>query len=109
MIPIPFSISDLVKLLEQLPVWKAVKALPERLAELERRVAELEKCAGEAAKPAAALQCPLCQGEMRNRRKDIAELGRTLGAAGLTRRPECAPCSTAPASPTASCRPTRRT
>lgn len=37
------SVSDIVKLLDQVPIWKTIKALPKRVEELEARVAELEK------------------------------------------------------------------
>jgi hypothetical protein len=36
------SVSDILKLLDQMPVWKTLKALPPRIEALERRVAELE-------------------------------------------------------------------
>ncbi|PTX45612.1 hypothetical protein IQ03_04520 [Gemmobacter caeni] len=36
------SVSDIVKILDQIPVWKTLKALPGRIEALERRVAELE-------------------------------------------------------------------
>jgi hypothetical protein len=39
---LPISVSDIVKLLEQVPIWKSVVGLPKRLAELEARVAALE-------------------------------------------------------------------
>jgi Zn ribbon nucleic-acid-binding protein len=87
---IPFSISDLIKLLEHVPGWKAVKALPERLTELEKRVAELEERDGDAAKPTAGLQCPLCEGAM----KVVAERPHEhFDFAGVkTRSVECSAC-----------------
>jgi copper chaperone CopZ len=57
---IGLSVSDIIKLLEQVPGWKAVVALPRRLAELEARVKALER--GQA-RPKDALgpkDCPIC-------------------------------------------------
>lgn len=56
---LPLSVSDIVKLLEQVPGWKAVVGLPKRLAELEARVAALEKAAGKP-KAAGSEACPKC-------------------------------------------------
>ncbi len=36
------SVSDILKLLEQIPAWKTVKALPGRVEAVERRLNELE-------------------------------------------------------------------
>lgn len=58
---IGISLGDLIKLLDQVPGWKAVAGLPKRVAELEARVAALE--AKPLAKPAEA--CPLCDAPMR--------------------------------------------
>ncbi|MDH2311454.1 hypothetical protein [Methylobacterium brachiatum] len=53
------SLDDIVKLLNQIPIWRSVSALPKRVRELEERVAALEL------KPMAksAATCPLCGGE----------------------------------------------
>lgn len=70
---IPISVSDALKLLDQIPIWKAVSALPKRVAELERRVSELEAAAKASPAPAKipeARICPLCSSEM----KVVAEL-----------------------------------
>ena len=55
------SVSDILKVLDQVPGWKAVMGLPKRLKELEDRVAALE------GKPAAkaAEACPLCEAPMK--------------------------------------------
>jgi hypothetical protein len=38
---IPVSVSDILKLLDQIPIWKAVSGLPKRIAEIERRLEAL--------------------------------------------------------------------
>lgn len=50
------SVSDVLKLLDGIPIWKSLKALPEKIAALEKRVSELET------KLAAPLadNCPKC-------------------------------------------------
>jgi hypothetical protein len=56
---LPFSASDILKLLEQAPIWKHIAGLPKRLAELEARVKALE--AVFAARPHGdATDCPRC-------------------------------------------------
>jgi hypothetical protein len=54
---IPITVSDMLKILEQIPGWKAVAGLPKRVAELERRVQELET-----QKPHVppGRECPIC-------------------------------------------------
>jgi hypothetical protein len=42
---IPLSVSDAIKLLDEIPIWKAVAGLPKRVAELERKVQALETAA----------------------------------------------------------------
>jgi hypothetical protein len=37
------SVSDILKLLDQIPIWKAIFRLPKRVAELERIVGELQE------------------------------------------------------------------
>jgi hypothetical protein len=60
------SVSDIIKLLEQVPGWKAVAGLPKRLAELEARVKVLETgCASAPSPPPGAKDCPLCGAVMR--------------------------------------------
>lgn len=56
----PFSVSDMLKLLEAVPGWKALLALPRRVSELEARVAALE---GKPVKKVAT--CPICGGAMK--------------------------------------------
>lgn len=58
------SVSDIVKLLEQVPGWKAVIGLPKRLAELEARVRALEIGSKTAAGPGPR-DCPMCGAVMR--------------------------------------------
>jgi hypothetical protein len=51
------SVSDILKLLDQIPIWKTVSTLPKRVAELERQVAELQK--NMMAAPSGR-ECPIC-------------------------------------------------
>lgn len=54
------SVSDILKLLEQVPIWRSLVTLPKRLAELEARVAALES-GGTAGRTAPGPRdCPLC-------------------------------------------------
>lgn len=60
---LPISVSDIIKLLDQLPVWKTVSALPKRVETLEARCAELERrlAVAEAAPASAPGQiCSTC-------------------------------------------------
>ena len=58
---IPFSASDIIKLLEQLPIWKAVVGMPKRIAELEKRVAAMEETAANRSSQAPGpSDCPIC-------------------------------------------------
>jgi uncharacterized protein with PIN domain len=54
----PITVSDLLKILDSIPVWKDLKALPGRLKSLEERVSALEH------KPIASApkgkRCPFC-------------------------------------------------
>jgi len=64
------SVSDILKILDNAPVWKTLKALPGQVKALEERVAALEKrldAPGLARGGArdVALTCALCQGGMR--------------------------------------------
>lgn len=56
------SVSDIIKLLEQVPGWKAVAGLPKRIAEIEARVKSLEDSKG-SAKPHPK-DCPICGARM---------------------------------------------
>jgi len=62
---ISLSVSDIVKLLEQIPIWKAVTGLPKRLAELERRVAELESKAVASLPTTDPKACAICGATMK--------------------------------------------
>ena len=62
---LPVSVSDILKLLEQIPIWKAVAGLPKRVAELERKVAALEAAAKGGAQRPTGRECPVCGAEMR--------------------------------------------
>jgi hypothetical protein len=62
---IPISVSDVIKLLEEVPIWKAVVGLPKRIAELERKVEALETAAGAKAAPLTGKECPICGATMK--------------------------------------------
>jgi endogenous inhibitor of DNA gyrase (YacG/DUF329 family) len=64
---IPFSVSDILKILNDIPIWKAVAGLPRRVAELERAVCELqEKSASISARKAPmGRECPICGATMK--------------------------------------------
>lgn len=65
---IPFSVSDILKILDDIPIWKAVSKLPARVAELERKVQALEEAlASSASKGArhAGRECPICDATMK--------------------------------------------
>ena len=60
------SVTDILKLLEQIPIWKAMRELPKRVAELERRLDAM--AAGQkAVEPpvAPAKICPICEATMK--------------------------------------------
>ena len=57
-----FTVQDILKLLEQLPIWRSLRAMPERLDALEKRVAALEE---ELHRRPAPENCPLCRSEMK--------------------------------------------
>jgi hypothetical protein len=62
------SVSDIIKILDQVPIWKTLRELPKRVADLEEKVKalEAEKAAGPP-KPTIpeARICPLCGGAMK--------------------------------------------
>jgi len=65
------SVSDILKILDQVPIWKTVKELPKRVEALEKANAELEaklKLIGAAPPKAHGQICPAC-GEPAVRRK----------------------------------------
>jgi hypothetical protein len=62
---IPISVSDVIKLVEQIPVWKAMAGLPKRIAELERKVAALETPASAKAAAPTGRECPICGATMK--------------------------------------------
>lgn len=75
---IGFSVGDIIKLLDQIPLWKMVSALPKRVKELEERVAALE---GKNIKPHAPA-CPICGEAMQT---TAVRPNRKLGFAGVQR------------------------
>jgi len=54
------SVSDIIKLLDQIPIWKRLVSLVKEVDELKARVAILEETARKPAAPAPEL-CPLCE------------------------------------------------
>jgi hypothetical protein len=52
------AIGDLVKLLDQIPIWRRINALPEQIEALQRRVQALED---EIKKRPAGERCPICE------------------------------------------------
>jgi hypothetical protein len=67
-VKLPFGIGDILSLLDRIPIWKRVKALPEQVDALEKRIAVLE------AKPNLPI-CESCgEGYMR-RQKDQSMTG----------------------------------
>jgi hypothetical protein len=64
------SVSDILKILDQIPGWKAVAGLPKRVAELEARVKALEGAG--AGKPAVPnpKECAMCGATMRVNREE---------------------------------------
>jgi len=59
------SASDVLKILEEIPLWKVVSTLPKRVAELERKIAALE--ATQTARPSGRTgrECPFCDSQMK--------------------------------------------
>ncbi len=62
---IPISVSDVIKVLDEVPIWKAMVGLPKRIAELERKVTALETAAGAKASVPTGKECPICGATMR--------------------------------------------
>jgi len=89
---IPFSVSDILKILNDIPIWKAVVGLPKRVAELERAVGELrEKSAVTPSRKAPpGRECPICGATM----KVLSESEHpTFGFAGVkVHNMECPEC-----------------
>lgn len=56
---VTFSVSDILKLLDQIPIWKSLATMPRRLAELEARVKVLETAGGARSGPRPN-ECPNC-------------------------------------------------
>jgi hypothetical protein len=80
---IPISVSDILKILDQIPVWKNLAVLPRRIAALEEHIAALESSKLALPPPPAidpARACPMCGTEM----KVMAETNHPeFGFAGL--------------------------
>jgi hypothetical protein len=65
---IPISVSDILKILDQIPVWRNLSALPRKVAALEERIAALESAKLALPPPPkidAAKACPMCGTEMK--------------------------------------------
>lgn len=72
------SVSDIIKLLEQIPLWKSLATMPRRLTELEARVKALEGLRTAQAAPAAN-DCPACRIPLRFEREEDDPVFRDLG------------------------------
>jgi hypothetical protein len=61
------SVSDILKILDQIPIWKALRALPARVDALEQRLQALEqKAIAPPKKPGGiTIPCPLCGEDMK--------------------------------------------
>jgi hypothetical protein len=57
---IPITVSDALKVLENIPIWKQLRELPKRLTALEQRIAVLEQ-----ERVVSGKECPLCGAEMK--------------------------------------------
>ena len=68
------SVSDIVDLLDQVPEWKALRALPARVEALEKQVAALS-----AKKDKPTTPCPTCGASMDVKDTKPAPLGATFG------------------------------
>lgn len=82
------SVSDILKILDQIPIWKTLRELPKRLEALESRVAQLE------AKPMSVTpkgrECPSCGVPMK---LTMESSDPELGAAGVkVHALYCEPC-----------------
>ncbi len=64
---LPLSVSDILKILNNIPIWKAVVGLPKRVADLERAVDELQgKSSGTSSvKVPSGRECPICGATMK--------------------------------------------
>ncbi len=65
------SVGDILKILDQIPIWKALREMPKRVAELEARVQKLEAEKAAAPPKPTGRECPMCGAEM----KVLAETG----------------------------------
>ncbi|MDK3016523.1 hypothetical protein [Pseudodonghicola flavimaris] len=74
------SVSDILKLLDAVPIWKTLKELPARVEALENQVAEL-KAASE--KKSGGERCPAC-GEYELMRQSTQPMDGELGDLGGT-------------------------
>ena len=74
------AVSDILKLLDQIPVWRTLKAMPGRLDALERRIADLET-GRETPHPAPGEPCPGC-GAYALRRTSSQPSATAFGALG---------------------------
>lgn len=60
------SVSDILKILDQIPIWKSLREIPKRMEALEQRVKSLEQAA--IAPPKAVMkgrECSSCGEEMK--------------------------------------------
>ena len=77
------TVESLLKLLDQIPMWRALSSLPRRLTDLETRMALLEQQTERPSKRAtptpAARSCPMCESTMRVIAEDAHPLLGNMG------------------------------
>jgi hypothetical protein len=86
---IPISVSDILKILDNIPIWKKLSTMPKRVEDLEQRLAALEKALA-APKPKASRPCPLCAEETKVVRVSNDPMFGALG--GKRNHLECTAC-----------------
>ena len=76
------SVSDMLKILDQIPAWKALRTMPGRMDALEKRLDQLETRLTSPAAPPHLTRCATCGGEARvigvRDHPAFAELGHKL-------------------------------
>lgn len=68
------SVSDILKILDQVPIWKRLKAMPERIEALEARVAELESAIADPREQPGE-PCPACGAPALRRTSSVRSSG----------------------------------
>jgi hypothetical protein len=88
---IGISVSDILKLLDQIPIWKTVSQLPKRVSALEERIAVLEaKLASRAVVPGQS--CAACGEPALRRTKRVPTTGVFAGMGVMDEEWTCSAC-----------------